>query len=102
MTTSAPQSVAARPPAPAAHGVARYLPILEWLPRYQPGWLRFDLIAALTVWALIVPQAIAYVDIAALPPQAGLFAAAAGLAAYGVLGTARQLLVSPTSSTAAI
>jgi high affinity sulfate transporter 1 len=87
--------------APAA-GVGRWLPILEWLPRYQPAWLRGDLIAAGTSWALIVPQAIAYAQIAGLPPQAGLAAAAAGLFAYAVLGTSKQLLVSPTSSTAAI
>ncbi|HEX6867280.1 MAG TPA: SulP family inorganic anion transporter, partial [Candidatus Limnocylindrales bacterium] len=47
-------------------------------------------------------QAIAYADIAGLPPQAGLAAAAAGLVGYALLGTSRQLIVSPTSSTAAI
>jgi high affinity sulfate transporter 1 len=90
-------------PAGAAQaGWRHFLPILEWLPRYQGGWLRFDLIAGLTVWALVVPQAIAYAQIAGLPPQSGLVAAAAGLIAYAVLGTSRQLIVSPTSSTAAI
>src|SRR5262249_37068476 len=101
---STPQPPAARslPVATTPDGIARWLPILDWLPHYQPSWLRFDLVAALTSWALIVPQAIAYAQIAGLPPQTGLFAAAGGLAAYAVLGTARQLLVSPTSSTAAI
>jgi high affinity sulfate transporter 1 len=55
-----------------------------------------------TVWALVVPQAIAYADIAGLPPIVGLSAAAAGMVGYAVLGTSRQLIVSPTSSTAAI
>jgi high affinity sulfate transporter 1 len=55
-----------------------------------------------TVWALVVPQAIAYADIAGLPPIVGLSAAAAGMFGYAVLGTSRQLIVSPTSSTAAI
>jgi MFS superfamily sulfate permease-like transporter len=82
--------------------VAAWLPAAEWLPRYKPAWLRRDLLAALTVWALVVPQAIAYGEIAGLPPQSGLFAAAAGLLGYGLLGTCRQLIVSPTSSTAAI
>ena len=82
--------------------LARYVPIIAWLPRYDRSWLRFDLIAALTVWAIVVPQSIAYADIAGLPPQAGLAATAAGLLAYALLGTSRQLVVSPTSSTAAI
>jgi high affinity sulfate transporter 1 len=86
----------------AQAGWRRFVPILDWLPRYQGGWLRFDLLAGLTVWALVVPQAIAYAQIAGLPPQAGLAAAAAGLVGYAILGTSRQLIVSPTSSTAAI
>jgi high affinity sulfate transporter 1 len=86
----------------AERGVSRWWPILGWLPHYEPRWLRGDLIAAITSWALIVPQAIAYAEIAGLPPQAGLAAATAGLFAYGLLGTSKQLLVSPTSSTAAI
>jgi len=55
--------------------VSTYLAILEWLPRYQTGWLRFDLIAALSVWALLVPQGIAYASIAGVPAQYGLHAA---------------------------
>jgi sulfate permease, SulP family len=56
----------------------------------------------LTTWALVVPQAIAYAQIAQLPPQAGLFAAFGGLLGYGLFGSSRQLIVSPTSATAAI
>ena len=50
----------------------------------------------------MVPQAIAYAQIAGLPPETGLYSAAAGLVGYGLLGTSKQLIVSPTSSTAAI
>src|SRR4029453_1259579 len=82
--------------------LSAWIPAAEWLPRYQRSWVRADLLAALTVWALVVPQTIAYGQIAGLPPQSGLFAAAAGLLAYALLGTCRQLVVSPTSSTAAI
>jgi SulP family sulfate permease len=78
------------------------LPAVTWLRDYQRPWWRPDLLAALTLWALVVPQAIAYAQIAGLPPQSGLFATAAGLLAYALLGTSRQLVVSPTSSTAAI
>jgi high affinity sulfate transporter 1 len=88
--------------APATAGIARYLPIARWLPGYQVAGLPRDVVAAITVWALVVPQAIAYAQIAGLPPQQGLFAAAGGLLGYGLMGTCRQLIVSPTSSTAAI
>jgi Sulfate permease family len=78
--------------------LARLLPALDWLGHYQRAWLRGDLVAALTTWALVVPQAIAYAQIAQLPPQAGLFAAFAGLLGYALFGSSRQLVVSPTSA----
>ena len=78
----------------------RYVPILEWLPKYQRGWLRPDAIAALVVWAVLVPQAIAYATLAGASPEAGLYAAAAGLFFYAVLGTGRQVTVGPGSTIA--
>ncbi|MGH2598736.1 MAG: SulP family inorganic anion transporter [Dehalococcoidia bacterium] len=78
------------------------LPILEWLPNYQRRFLRGDLVAGVSSWALVVPQAVAYGQIAGMPAQAGLAAAFAGPLGYAVLGTSRQLLVSPTSSSALI
>lgn len=44
-----------------------YFLILDWLPHYKREWLRFDIIAALSVWALLVPQGIAYSSIAGVP-----------------------------------
>jgi SulP family sulfate permease len=82
--------------------LSRYLPIVEWLPRYERSWLRSDIVAGLTVWALVVPQAIAYAQIAGLPPHAGVFAAFAAPLGYALFGTSRQLVCSPTSATAAI
>lgn len=76
--------------------------VLGWLRGYDKAWLRFDLIAALTTWALVVPQAIAYGQIAGLPAQAGIFTAFAGLLVYALLGTSRQLIVTPMSAIAAI
>ena len=78
----------------------RYVPILEWLPKYQRRWLRPDAIAALVVWAVLVPQAIAYATLAGVSPEAGLYAAAAGLLFYAVLGTCRQVTVGPGSTIA--
>lgn len=82
--------------------LARYLPIAGWLPHYDKSWFKSDLAAGLTVWALVVPQAIAYAQIAGLPPQAGVFASFAAPLGYALFGTSRQLVCSPTSATAAI
>ncbi len=81
---------------------ARFVPAAGWLPEYKSEWLKSDLIAGLTVWALVVPQAIAYAQIAGLPPQAGVFASFAAPLGYALFGTSRQLVCSPTSATAAI
>jgi MFS superfamily sulfate permease-like transporter len=58
-----------------SHALEDFLPILSWLPHYKAEWLRFDIIAALSVWALLVPQSIAYGSIAGVPLQFGLYAA---------------------------
>jgi high affinity sulfate transporter 1 len=76
--------------------------VAGWLRGYDRRWLRSDLVAGLTSWALVVPQAVAYGQIAGLTPPAGLAAAFAGPLGYALLGTSRQLMVSPTSSTAAV
>jgi SulP family sulfate permease len=76
------------------------LPIRRWLPAYERRWLRPDLIAAAAVWAVLVPEGMAYASLAGLPPEAGLFAALAPLLAYAVLGTCRQLTVGPSSAIA--
>ncbi len=77
------------------------LPIAGWL----PGWrslIRRDAVAALAVWAVLVPQAMAYASLAGVPPVYGLYAALAGLVVYALLGTSRQLNVGPSSSIAVL
>jgi SulP family sulfate permease len=96
--TATPQVKTAHKPNP----VTRYLPILRWLPGYDRSWLSFDIIAGLTLWGLVVPEAMAYAGIAGLPPQAGLYTLVASLLIYALLGTARHLSVGPTSATAAL
>ncbi|HEX7209752.1 MAG TPA: SulP family inorganic anion transporter, partial [Propionibacteriaceae bacterium] len=56
----------------------RLVPILGWLRSYDRRWLRGDLIAGMTVAALIVPKNLGYAEIAGIPVQNGLYAAAAG------------------------
>ena len=77
------------------------LPIRTWLPQYERRWLRPDLIAAAAVWAVLVPEGMAYASLAGMPPETGLFAALAPLLAYAVLGTCRELTVGPSSAVAA-
>jgi SulP family sulfate permease len=84
------------------HAFVRFLPIFGWLPGYDRAWLSFDIIAGLTLWGLVVPEAMAYAGIAGLPPQAGLYTLVASLLIYALLGTARHLSVGPTSATSAL
>ena len=71
----------------------RYLPILGWLPKYDRSWLRTDLIAGLVVVALLIPEGMAYAQIAGMPPQTAFYAAPIGLLAFAIFGTSRQLVV---------
>jgi SulP family sulfate permease len=73
--------------------LARYMPILAWLPKYERAWLRTDLIAGLTVVALLIPEGMAYAEIAGVPPQTAFYAAPIGLLAFAIFGTSRQLVV---------
>jgi sulfate permease, SulP family len=80
----------------------RYLPGVWVLRGYQRGWLRGDLLAGVTVAAYLVPQVMAYAEVAGLPAIVGLWAAVAPLVLYAILGSSRQLSVGPESSTALI
>jgi SulP family sulfate permease len=82
--------------------VARWVPIVQWLPRYDRTWLTPDIVAGLTLWGLVVPQGMAYAGIAGLPPEAGLYTLVASLLVYALLGTSRHLSVQATSATAAL
>ena len=79
----------------------RYVPVTAWLPAYPRDLLRTDIISGITVWAVMVPVAMAYAEMAGLPPQYGLYTAFAALLGYAVFGTSRQLKVT-TSSTMAV
>ena len=81
-------------------GIKSFVPIVEWLPKYQKEWLRPDVIAAFTIWALLVPEAMAYATLAGLPPEAGLYAAPLAMIGYAIFGTSRQLVVGPSSTVA--
>jgi sulfate permease, SulP family len=78
------------------------VPIAAWLPRYEWGWLRLDLLGGLTAATVIIPQAMAYSTIAGLPVEAGLYTALTPMLIYALLGTSRPLSVSSTSAISAL
>ncbi|WP_265523599.1 SulP family inorganic anion transporter [Oerskovia flava] len=90
-------------PQPSSSRGTRTTPLLFGSLRgYQRGWLRSDLIAGLTVWAVLVPESLAYATIAGVSPVVGLYAAAPSLVLYTVFGSSRHLVVGPMSATAAL
>ena len=82
--------------------VESLVPLLGWIRSYDRSWLRGDLIAGVTVAALIVPKNLGYAGIAGIPLQNGLYAAAAGALLYAVFGTSRQISMGPSSGLAAV
>lgn len=78
------------------------LSITEWLPRYPRSDLRYDVLAGVTVAALVVPKALGYAGIALVPIENGLYAAAAGALIYALFGTSRQISTGPSSALAAV
>ena len=78
----------------------KFIPLLSWISLYRLGWLRNDLVAGFTVWALMVPTALAYAGIAGVRPMIGLYTVPLALVAYAMFGTSRSLVVGPDSATA--
>ncbi len=79
---------------------SRSWPVFDWLRGYQASWLRFDVIAGLTVCAILVPEGMAYAELAGVPPEYAFYAAPAALLAYAALGSSRQLVVAVSSAIA--
>ena len=81
----------------APTGAAAYLPILDWGRRYDRNTLVSDLVAAVIVTLMLIPQSLAYAQLAGLPAQAGLYASIAPLLLYALFGTSRVLAVGPVA-----
>lgn len=69
---------------------------------YRQSWLSRDVVAGLTVWAVLVPEALAYASIAGVSPVIGLYAAPPALVLYAAFGSSRHLITGPMSATAAL
>src|SRR5687767_10056125 len=76
--------------------------LFSWARGYDRGWLRGDILAGLTVWAVLVPEALAYATIAGVSPVVGLYAAPGALLLYAAFGSSRHLVTGPMASTAAL
>jgi high affinity sulfate transporter 1 len=80
----------------------RLLPILGWLPSYRREWLLTDILAGVAVWAVMVPEGMAYSGIVGVPPIMGLYTIIPPLVVYAILGTSRVLVVGPDTATGLI
>jgi SulP family sulfate permease len=79
----------------------KYVPLIGWLTSYQRVWLRDDLVSGVVVGAIMVPVAMAYAQMAGVPPQQGLYSAILGMAVYAIFATSRHMKIT-TSSTMSI
>lgn len=84
-------------PRPTLADAKRYLPILTWSRDYTRETLVNDMLAAVIVTIMLIPQSLAYAMLAGLPPEVGLYASIAPLLLYTLFGTARALAVGPVA-----
>src|SRR5262249_47843257 len=89
-------------PAAVASRAHRWLPVLNWTSAYRREWLLPDVFAGLALWAVMVPEGMAYAGIVGVPPIMGLYTIVPALIAYALLGTSRQLVVGPDTATGLI
>ena len=87
----------ARSPSSKPHGFARWLPILDWGRQYDRNAFTSDLVAAVIVTIMLIPQSLAYALLAGLPAEMGLYASILPLVAYALFGTSRALAVGPVA-----
>lgn len=90
--------VATTPDDAQGRGLRRWVPGLRVAQGYQRSWLRFDLVAGIVLAAILVPQGMAYAELAGLPPVNGLYTTIACLVGYAIFGPSRVLVLGPDSS----
>jgi high affinity sulfate transporter 1 len=81
-------------------GIADWVPAISVVRGYRREWLRSDLVAGVVLSALLVPQGMAYAELAGLPPVLGLYATMVPLVVYALLGPSRILVLAPDSAIA--
>jgi sulfate permease, SulP family len=75
----------------------RYFPILDWAPKYRGETFLNDMVAAVIVTIMLIPQSLAYALLAGLPPEIGLYASILPLLVYAIFGSSKQLAVGPVA-----
>lgn len=81
-------------------GVARFIPGLALIKTFNPALLRAELVVAVTVFAVLVPSAMAYGDLAGVTPVAGLYVALGAMVMYALFGTSKQVVMGPEATAA--
>ena len=76
-----------------AHYFIRLFPFLSWITRYNLTWLIGDLIAGITVGAVVVPQSMAYAQLATLPVEYGLYSSFMGVLIYWFFATSKDITI---------
>jgi SulP family sulfate permease len=87
-------------PSPPSNGIARFIPGLALVKGVNPALLRTELVVAITVFAVLVPSAMAYGDLAGVTPVAGLYVALGALVMYALFGTSKQVIMGPEATAA--
>ncbi len=82
----------------SSKNVGRWVPGIAMLARYEKSWLRSDLVAGVVLAAILVPQGMAYAELAGLPAVNGLYTTVACLVGYAIFGPSRVLVLGPDSS----
>jgi sulfate permease, SulP family len=80
--------------------ISRVIPVIKWIPSYDRRWLKFDLVAGLTLAMFAIPDNMAYATLAGLPPEYGLYAGIMASIGYFIFASSRQAVVGPSSSEA--
>lgn len=78
--------------------LASFFPIANWLPKYQKSFIRWDLLAGITLASFVLPESMAYATLAGVPTYFGIYCCLAGGLFYALFTTSRQVAVGPTSS----
>jgi len=85
---------------PPAKGIARFIPGLALFKGVSPTLLRTEFVVAITLFAVLVPSAMAYGDLAGVTPVAGLYVALGAMVMYALFGTSRQVSMGPEATSA--
>ncbi|HEY6411017.1 MAG TPA: sulfate permease [Ktedonobacteraceae bacterium] len=93
-------SEAQKPVPRTLHVIETVIPGVRMIRTYQRRWLRADLVAGVTIFAMLVPQGMAYGELAGVAPVAGLYTAIGALVGYALFGSSRRLMIGPEASSA--